>query len=595
MASAPLDLPLSKEKLDEINVHLANLTPEEILKWAVDHLPGLYQTTAFGLTGLVAIDMLSKITSAPPPLIFLDTLYHFPETYQLVEDVKTKYNVPIHVYKPEGCCEVTEFEAKYGEKFWETDEATYDYLVKVEPAQRAYEALGVKAVITGRRASQGADRASLQPLEVDSTGLLKLNPLYQWNFHLVEWYITENKVPRNQLLDQGYRSVGDWHSTTKVAEGQDERAGRWAGKEKSECGLHKDYFAMKAQAKLVADPQIHQNTFPSDLLPQIFPVLSLQVKKPRYVPQNRGRPDFGPNNRDFPPLPSIHSRDIEQKVYTHRSYYARPTHVFEDHPSDPSPDNEKFEHLGDAVLGLCVTNLLMQMYPGLHVGPSTVSAQSLYGMPHQHPAIRGCLDTVRTINNTPSSQKIRALIVGNATLADMSSYIGGLYHEQGLDAVRRWLEPLFRPYAISAYQSVRLHHGLPMLPTPNSSPKANSKANELAPMTTIGHLALFNQYLQKSDRSVEWIYSDAAEEGAENEDKAATHASKTTPVWYVKVLVDGVFYGKGRGNTKKAARNEAAKVGLQQMGINVWCVGSYSSHLALSHMLSGSANLYIIL
>lgn len=118
----------------------------------------------------------------------------------------------------------------------------------MEPARRAYKDLGVKSVITGRRATQGADRATLQPLEVDSTGLLKLNPLWQWNFDLVEWYIKEQNVPRNKLLDQGYRSVGDWHSTAKVVEGQDERAGRWAGKEKTECGLHKDYFAMKAQA-----------------------------------------------------------------------------------------------------------------------------------------------------------------------------------------------------------------------------------------------------------------------------------------------------------------------------------------------------------
>ena len=63
-------------------------------------------------------------------------------------------------------------------------------------------------------------------------------------------YIEENNVPRNKLLSQGYRSVGDWHSTSKVEEGQDERGGRWAGKEKTECGLHKDYFKMKAQAKL---------------------------------------------------------------------------------------------------------------------------------------------------------------------------------------------------------------------------------------------------------------------------------------------------------------------------------------------------------
>lgn len=122
----------------------------------------------------------------------------------------------------------------------------------MEPAQRAYEKFDVQSVITGRRASQGGARATLLPLEVDSKGLLKLNPLFAWNFSMVEWHIKENSVPRNKLLDQGYRSVGDWHSTSKVEEGQDERAGRWAGKEKTECGLHEDYFKMKAQAKTQA-------------------------------------------------------------------------------------------------------------------------------------------------------------------------------------------------------------------------------------------------------------------------------------------------------------------------------------------------------
>lgn len=69
---------------------------------------------------------------------------------------------------------------------------------------------------------------------------------------MVSWHIDEYKVPRNKLLDQGYKSVGDWHSTVKPVDGADERSGRWAGKEKTECGLHKDYFKMKAQAKAAA-------------------------------------------------------------------------------------------------------------------------------------------------------------------------------------------------------------------------------------------------------------------------------------------------------------------------------------------------------
>lgn len=100
--------------------------------------------------------------------------------------------------------------------------------------------------------------------------------------------------------------------------------------------------------------------------------------------------------------------------------------------------------------------------------------------------------------------------------------------------------------------------------------------------TTIGHLALFNQHLQKTNRLVEWIYSDDGEAFGGSACAAAAgmgvgpnpgmlmRGTKTTPVWHVKVIVDGVFYGKGRGNTKKAARNEAAKEGLEKMGIFVW-------------------------
>ncbi|KAM6496185.1 hypothetical protein JOM56_008891 [Amanita muscaria] len=246
----PLRLPLTKSTLDGINAHLSTLTAEEILSWALEYLPGLYQTTAFGLTGLVAIDMLSKLTTSPPPLIFLDTLYHFPETYELVEAVKERYKVPVHVFKPKDCETVKDFESQYGERLWETNEDSYDYAVKVETARRAYDKLGVQSVITGRRSSQGGDRAYLTPLEVDSTGLLKLNPLFEWDFHLVESYIKQHQVPRNKLLDQGYKSVGDWHSTVKVGEGQNERAGRWAGTEKTECGLHKDYFLMKDKSRI---------------------------------------------------------------------------------------------------------------------------------------------------------------------------------------------------------------------------------------------------------------------------------------------------------------------------------------------------------
>jgi phosphoadenosine phosphosulfate reductase len=79
--------------------------------------------------------------------------------------------------------------------------------------------------------------------------MVKVNPLFAWTFAQVKSYVDENNVPQNVLLSQGYRSVGDWHSTVKSGDGDGgERAGRWAGREKTECGLHQDYFKLKRLA-----------------------------------------------------------------------------------------------------------------------------------------------------------------------------------------------------------------------------------------------------------------------------------------------------------------------------------------------------------
>lgn len=256
---------LPQHAIDQANADLANADPQTILEWAIHNVPGLWQTTAFGLTGLAATDMISKISQrlakagSPPkhlvPMIFIDTLYHFPETLALADQVSRKYGVSLNVFTPPKASTTAEFEAEYGTELWKSDEETYDYLVKVspsllvalilahmyaqvEPANRAYEQLNVAAVFTGRRRSQGGDRSSINVIDVDSTGLLKINPLANWSFQQVKSYIDENRVPYNTLLDQGFTSVGDWHST-KARDGSvgkdagadaGERAGRWAGR-----------------------------------------------------------------------------------------------------------------------------------------------------------------------------------------------------------------------------------------------------------------------------------------------------------------------------------------------------------------------------
>lgn len=235
------DIYFSKPHLKFLNSQLQNLEPQDILRWAITTLPGLYQTTAFGLTGLVTLDMLSKLDSpinANIDLIFLDTLYHFDETLALVDRVRKQYKNTIHIYKPAGCQTTSDFTAKHGEKLWEKNDELYDYVAKVEPAQRAYSELQVKAVLTGRRRSQGGKRGDMDIIEVDDTGLIKINPLANWSFKQVQDYVKANNVPYNELLNNGYKSVGDWHSTQPVAQGEDERSGRWKGRAKTECGIH---------------------------------------------------------------------------------------------------------------------------------------------------------------------------------------------------------------------------------------------------------------------------------------------------------------------------------------------------------------------
>jgi phosphoadenosine phosphosulfate reductase len=219
------------------------LTPlPDILRWCITSLPQLFQTTAFGLSGLVTIDMLSKLKIPRPQavnLIFLDTLHHFQETLDLVDRVRDQYPlINIHVFKPQGCETAKDFTKKYGDKLWETNDSLYDYVAKVEPAERAYRELNVNAILTGRRRSQGGKRGDLDIIEIDEAGLIKVNPLANWSFKQVQDYIEANKVPYNALRDRNYKSIGDWHSTQPINEGEDERSGRWKGQEKTECGIH---------------------------------------------------------------------------------------------------------------------------------------------------------------------------------------------------------------------------------------------------------------------------------------------------------------------------------------------------------------------
>jgi len=204
-----------------------------IIAWAVKSIePGrLIVSTSFGPSGMVNLHVLAEV--APEvPVVFIDTLYHFKETMEHAELVQRHYGLDIRTYRPAATREA--FEREHGERLWERDLDLFHHLTKVEPMERALE--GVSGWITGRRRDQSATRSDMPIVEIGER--VKVNPVAAWGKGDVWRFILDNDVPYNPLHDQGYASIGDEPLTTPIHLGEDERAGRWRGQARQECGLH---------------------------------------------------------------------------------------------------------------------------------------------------------------------------------------------------------------------------------------------------------------------------------------------------------------------------------------------------------------------
>jgi phosphoadenosine phosphosulfate reductase len=227
--------------LDALNQQFDTAHPKDILAWSVENIPtGLVQTSAFNVDDLVLTDILYKqIKPAQPvPVLFLDTLHHFPQTLELVAKAKDLYALNLQVYKIQDVDTREAFAAKYGEALWDSDILKFHDLTKIEPLQRGLSELNTVAWITGRRRDQATTRADMPVFEMDKQGRLKINPLASWTRKDSWAYVAEHSMIYNPLHDQGYPSIGDEPITTPVGEGEDERAGRWRGTGKTECGIH---------------------------------------------------------------------------------------------------------------------------------------------------------------------------------------------------------------------------------------------------------------------------------------------------------------------------------------------------------------------
>jgi phosphoadenosine phosphosulfate reductase len=226
---------LVKESFVDANRLLENATPQAILRWAVDtYHPRLTMATAFGAEGCCLIHMLAEIE--PSVRIFnLETGYQFPETLELRERIKQRYDIAVEWVRPEQA--VAEYEADHGGPLYRIrpDQCCHDR--KVLPLRRAVA--GYEAWISAIRCDQTSHRAAADVVQWDKKfNLVKVNPLLNWTRQDVWDFIRANDVPYNPLHDRGYPSIGCWPCTRPVADGEDERAGRWAGTLKKECGLH---------------------------------------------------------------------------------------------------------------------------------------------------------------------------------------------------------------------------------------------------------------------------------------------------------------------------------------------------------------------
>jgi len=222
---------LTEHKVDYTDAELAELSAEfermpasKIIQWGVDNFgPHLAMTAS--MTDSVLIDLATKVNPAIE-VVFIDTGYHFPETLATVEEVRRRYGLNLRMMTV----------ARQSEELWEADPENCCSAVKVGQLDRALA--GKDAWMSGLRRGEATTRAAAPIVSRDLRGLVKLNPIATWTDEDVAEYIERHDIIVNPLTLQGYPSIGCMPCTSKVEEGEDPRAGRWRGKDKTECGLH---------------------------------------------------------------------------------------------------------------------------------------------------------------------------------------------------------------------------------------------------------------------------------------------------------------------------------------------------------------------
>ena len=224
-AEAPFVPSLTDAELRDLARQFEGAPAEEVVGWAAAMF-GPRLTVAASMGDAVLIDVASRVAPGIE-VIFLDTQYHFQETLATAERIRDRYPIHLRVVWPET----------RPDDLWRTDPDACCHARKVLPMERALQ--GRTAWLSGVRRADSPLRQQLPMVQRDRRGLVKVNPLIGWSDDDVAEYIAEHDVPVNPLVEQGYASIGCWPCTRPVRSGEDARAGRWDGSDKTECGLHR--------------------------------------------------------------------------------------------------------------------------------------------------------------------------------------------------------------------------------------------------------------------------------------------------------------------------------------------------------------------
>jgi phosphoadenosine phosphosulfate reductase len=231
-----LATPLSAAEADDLTHALSGASAAEILRRAAERFPGrIVLTCSWQRTSSVLVHLIAS-QSLDVRIVEVDTGLLFPETHEVRDRLIERLGITVETLQPRRT--VPEQAIDRGSELWLREPDACCALRKVEPLERALA--GADAWVSGLRRSSGGERSTAQPFSFDEKrDVIKVAPLWQWTSADVQDYCAAHDLPVHALHAQGYPSIGCIPCTRAVAPGEDERAGRWAGTTKTECGLHR--------------------------------------------------------------------------------------------------------------------------------------------------------------------------------------------------------------------------------------------------------------------------------------------------------------------------------------------------------------------